>query len=344
MGKYLRNLRMVAFSVALVVAVLWLMFRPQSEVGERFSGMTMGTTYAVRLRSCEPADCGELQAAVQARLAQLEARFSHYDPESPVARFNRADTTDWFPMDAELLSVIDYALSISWQSEGAFDITAAPLVDAWGFGPEQRTGVPDARELARLREHVGFRKLSIRESPPALAKSDPELRIDLSAIAKGYAVDQVALLLEGRGINDYLIDIGGEVRTSGVRRRGSPWRVGIEPPDAGLSIRHIITPLSEAVASSGDYRNYFEADGKRYSHALDPRTGRPVTHDLAAVTVIQPSTIQADALATMLLVMGPETAISYAEERDIPALFWLRTEQGPAAVNTRAFNRYLLRD
>ena len=340
----MRNLRFAAFTAAVVLAALWLTFMPQPRVAEQLMGSTMGTTYSVQLRTCEPLDCEQLQTAVAERLQALEALFSHYADDSPVARFNAANTVDWFPVDAELLNVIDFALSISWRSEGAFDITAAPLVDAWGFGPVERDALPSTAELKSLREHVGFRNLRIRAEPPALAKNDPELRIDLSAIAKGYAVDQIALLLEDRGITDYLVEIGGEVRTNGLRRPGAPWRIGIEPPQSGLSIDYVVTPLAQAVASSGDYRNYFEVDGKRYSHVIDPRTGAPVTHNLAAVSVIQPSALQADALATMLLVMGPEAALNYAEDQDIPALFWLRTDQGPAAVHTRRFGQYLLRD
>ena len=338
------NFRYLGLSLALAAAAAWLALRPQAPAGENFSGATMGTTYAISLRECPAADCAGLAADISRLLNQLEGLFSHYDPDSQVTAFNNFGESDWFPVDEELLRVIAFAQSVSWQSEGAFDITAGPLINAWGFGPENTRTPPGETRIRELQRHVGYDKLSLRMDPPALAKQDPALTINLSAVAKGYAVDQLALLLESRGLTDYLVEIGGEVRTSGARPRGAPWRVGIEPPEAGLGIKFIVTPRDAAVATSGDYRNFFELNGRRYSHTIDPRTGAPVAHALASVSVIQPSTAQADALATALMVMGPETGLAFAEANDIPALFWLRTDAGVQAVSTAGFDAYLLKD
>ncbi len=311
------------------------------------TGHTMGTTYTVRIAGCAPAACGERQhAAIRAMLAAQEQIFSHYREDSEISRFNRHGDTAWYPVSAELAELTKLATAISELSQGAFDISVAPAVNAWGFGPPAAlTGaraLPDAALLADAGHAIGYRKLRIRSSPPALRKLHPQLQLDMSAIAKGHAVDQLAYMLEDSGYPNYLVEIGGELRAAGVRSDGKPWRVGLEAPDGGLPVKFIITPGSNAVATSGDYRNFFVSDGTRYSHALDPRRARPVNHGLAAVSVVAPSAAQADALATALLVLGPEHGLQLATEQHIAALFTLRSGTELQTRATPELAAYLL--
>ncbi len=311
------------------------------------TGHTMGTTYTVRITGCAPADCGARQhAAIEAMLEAQEQRFSHYREDSEISRFNRHGDSAWFPVSAELAELAELAAAISELSRGAFDISVAPAVNAWGFGPPAalsgNSALPDAATIAGAGQAIGYRNLQIRLSPPALRKLLPQLQLDMSAIAKGHAVDQLAYLLEDSGHRNYLVEIGGELRTAGVRADGTPWRVGLEAPDGGLPVQFIITPGSNAVATSGDYRNFFVRDGTRYSHTLDPLSARPVNHGLAAVSVIAPSAAQADALATALLVLGPERGLVLATEQHIAALFTLRSGTELQTRATPELAAYLL--
>lgn len=308
---------------------------------------TMGTTYTVRIAGCALADCeGHYRALIGARLAELNGIFSHYDPDSELSRFNRHDGTDWFAVTPELAEVAALALQVSVLSDGAFDVTVAPAVDAWGFGPtERRQHAPDDIERATLIKRIDYRQLTARTDRPALRKTIAGLSVDLSAIAKGYAVDQLAYLLEGDGMTNYLVEIGGEVRSGGVRADGQPWRIGIEQPENndGPTIEYIVTPGSMAVASSGDYRNYYRQDGRRVSHTIDPATAMPVTNDIAAVSVIAPSAAQADALATALMAMGENEGMALAEREQLAVLISTRNAGGLRTRYTPAFAAYLLR-
>jgi thiamine biosynthesis lipoprotein len=202
--------------------------------------------------------------------------------------------------------------------------------------------MPSDGEIAQARARVGYKKLSARADPPALRKSQPDLYLDLSAIAKGYGVDRIAELLERAGILDYLVEIGGELRGRGHNGHGLPWRIAVERPDPGAREVHSIVELRGfAMATSGDYRNFFERDEMLYSHSIDPRTGRPVTHALAGVTVLAPETARADALATAFLVLGPEAGLALAESLQVAALFIVRTPEGYSDRQTDAFRAYL---
>ena len=307
------------------------------------SGSTMGTTYSIKVVD-PPAQLQRdtLETQVNGELAALTGRFSTFDPQSELEHFNHSRRTQWLPASAELVEVLQEARRVSEASGGAFDVTVGPLVDLWGFGPPRSTDrIPSGPELASLLSHVGYRKVEARNDPPAVRKLDPELRVDLSAIAKGYAVDRVAQLLEARGISRYLVEIGGELRGMGLNSHDDDWRVGIETPsDTAPGLRTIITIDHTGVATSGDYHNYFMKDGQRYSHEIDPHTGKPVTHMLASVTVISPQTMHADAMATALMVLGPDAGFALAAREGLAAYFIIRTANGFVDRQTAAFDRF----
>ena len=304
-----------------------------------FEGATMGTTFAVTVVAGDaPAAAGPraavrsgggasgaagLQAAVRRRLDGIEERMSHYRPDSELSRFNRARTTEPRRMSRETLEVVAEALAVSRVSRGAFDVTVGPLVDAWGFGPGGRArAAPDDASLDAIRANVGPDLLEVDPAAATLRKRRRGVVIDLSAIAKGHAVDAISTLLEARGFSDYLVEIGGELRAAGANERGAPWRVAIERPVPGGPSAQRIVPLTDAaVATSGDYRNFYDLDGARVSHTIDPRTGRPVAHALRSVTVIAPRCSLADARSTALNVLGPEAGYALAVEQGWAALF-----------------------
>ncbi len=304
-------------------------------------GSTMGTVYTVKAGNLEGAIGEEdLHAEVEGILRRISERMSTWDAGSELSRFNASATTDWFPVSDETVTVVEEALAVGGLTDGAFDVTVGPLVDLWGFGPEPRpNGVPSSEAIAAALERVGYRRLHARRSPPALRKDHPELRVDLSAIAKGYAVDQVGEHLETRGIPDYMVEIGGEVRARGDHPAGRPWRIGIEKPvSEGRSVQRVLQIEDRALATSGDYRNFIERDGERFSHTIDPPTGRPVIHRLASVTVLADSSMRADALATGLLALGPQRARALAEREEIAALFILREQDGFVEEATPGFD------
>ena len=302
----------------------------------------MGTTWTAKIADCRAADCGTaLRPLLQRRLDELNGIFSHYDGNSELSRFNDHSGSDWFDVSAELVEVVQLARAISDISGGAFDMTVAPAVDAWGFGSLE-PGATDAKPI----QVTGYRQLDARSTPPALRKKTAELRINASAIAKGYAVDQLAYLLEGEGYRNYLVEIGGEVRTAGTRPDGTPWRIGIEMPDSLTTVQptieFVVLPGDMAVASSGDYRNYYIRDGKRISHTIDPATAAPVTNAVGAVSVIAPSAAQADALATAMMVLGDEKGMALAEREQLAVMFTLREDDRLRTLRSAAFTTYLL--
>lgn len=308
------------------------------------TGRTMGTTYSVKLAGL-PAGLtpAALQAGIEARLERVNAVMSTYRADSDLSRFNASRSTAWFPTSAELVDLVTRARAISAMSQGAFDVTVGPLVNLWGFGPDaQAFAPPDARAIEEALRRVGYEKLAVRAAPPALRKARPDLYVDLSAIAKGDGVDKVAELLDQRGVGAYLVEIGGELRAKGVKPDGRPWRVAIERPDAATRAVYRVVPLRDAaMATSGDYRNFYEHEGRLYSHTIDPATGRPVDHRLASVTVVTPDCATADGLATALMVLGPERGYGLAESRDIAALLVSRVDGGYAHRSTPAFDRLL---
>ncbi len=307
------------------------------------SGKTMGTTYAVQVARCKATVCTEqLIADISTRLARLDAQYSHYRKDSDLSRFNRHNSSEWFTASHEFVEIVELAREVSDVSNGAFDITVGKAVDAWGFGAGNPPLPPAPAAINLARNHSGYRKLESRYAPAGLRKLDPNLKLDLSAIAKGYAADQIALMLEFAGISNYVIDIGGELRVSGRRSDGELWRVKIASPAESTPLEFLLAPQTNAVATSGDYRNFYFSEGRRVSHTIDPARGEPVDHPLSSVTVIDPLGARADALATALMVMGPEAGFKFAEQRGIPALFLTRAEGSFATRLTGSMQNYLL--
>ncbi len=282
-------------------------------------GETMGTTWSVKIAPAPVAklDSRELRTALQSRLDELEATMSTYRADSEVSRFNRAATTNWFPVSSDTASVVTEALRLHHATAGAFDITVAPLVELWGFGRARSNRVPASNEISAALALTGSEKLFVRAAPPALRKADPRLAIDLSGIAKGYAVDALSELLARKGITNHLAQIGGEFLARGHAADGGAWRVGIEDATRAGEILRAVELKDQALSTSGNYRNVHEVAGRKFGHILDPRTGWPVENGLASVSIIAPSSATADALATALFVLGPAHATSAAQHLDV---------------------------
>ncbi|MEJ2084316.1 MAG: FAD:protein FMN transferase [Acidobacteriota bacterium] len=294
---------------------------------EQFSGPTMGTNYTVKIVAdrAGQTDLPRLQAAVDQILADVNHRMSHYEDDSEISRFNAWHSSEPFSASREMIDILALARDIESATNGAFDITVAPLVNAWGFGPPGKAPTaPDPEQIEKLLNRTGWEGIQIDESGSTIAKVDPELTIDLSAIAKGHGVDRVVATLEAAGLANFMVEVGGEVATRGLNRDGQPWRIGIERPIPGKRAVELVVPLSDlSMATSGDYRNYYEIEGKRISHTIDPRTGYPITHSVASVSVVHPRCAEADAYATGLLVLGAD-GFELAEEIGLAAYFLFR--------------------
>lgn len=306
------------------------------------SGPTMGSTYTVRVTEGARAESSARQL-VEAALAEVDAAMSSYRKDSELARFNKSRSTDWFAVSELLADTVARSLRIGELTGGAFDITLAPVVQLWGFGPaDPLTRPPGDEQVSARLQHAGRSHLQVRPVPPALRKQVPELELDLDGIAPGEAVDLIATRLEAAGFADYMIEVGGEVRAQGRNASGAAWRIGIERPDErGRSVGRVLHIDGMSVSTSGDYRDYIEMDGRRYGHTIDPATGRPVAPTLASVTVLRPLAAEADALATALTVLGPAAGRSLAEAQGWPALFIERTLDGYRQRETSAFARYV---
>ena len=295
------------------------------------SGSTMGTYFKVAVASLPPSiHQDELKASIDQLLEKTNGQMSTYISDSELSRFNQYEKTDWFPVSSETALVVKEALNIHYLTKESFDITVGPLVNLWGFGPAGRKGeIPSQEKINITLKKVGSRHLQSRLTPPSLKKDIVDLYLDLSGIAKGFGVDHLAEYLESIGITDFLVDIGGEMKTRGHKRDGTPWKIGIERPVTDKrEIQKIVNLGNQAIATSGDYRNYFDKNDQRYSHEINPKTGQPVQHRLASVTVFDSSCMRADALATGLMVLGPQEGYRLAERENLAALFIVKEEDG----------------
>ncbi len=309
-----------------------------------FSGHTMGTTWEVKVARADlsPDAMRAIGATIDDSLARVDAALSTWRADSEISRFNADTTTEPFAAGPDLLAVVEAAEAVSRATGGAFDITVGPLVEAWGFGraaSELDVEPPSPEALERLRSRVGWQSIEVDRARGTLRKRRPDIELDVSAIAKGYGVDAIAAALEQLGYQNYLVEIGGELRARGRRLDGTPFRVAIEEPDPQVRRIHRVIEIGDAsMATSGDYRSWREIDGVRVSHTLDPRVGRPIEHGLASVTVLQPSAMWADAWATALSVVGPEAGLVLARNRDMPAYFIVHTAGGGFdTIETPAF-------
>jgi thiamine biosynthesis lipoprotein len=308
------------------------------------SGATMGTTWSVSLLPAPGGtDPAALKTQLQQRLVQINGLMSTYDPDSEISRFNRQTGSDWFAISAETAQVIELSLQISQLTNGAFDISVGPLVELWGFGALKRgKQIPTDDQVREQLAQVGFKNLQLRLTPAAIKKQLPQLRIDLSAVAKGYAVDALKEILVQQGVSNFLLEIGGELQIAGQRGDGMPWRIAIEKPLEGTREVETVFPLTEtAVATSGNYRNYYIENGQRYVHTIDPQSGRPIRHKLASVTVLDPNCARADALATALMVMGEEQGRQFCEKNQLAAYLLIHDKETTVDYASPAFQAFV---
>ncbi len=297
----------------------------------KFQGSTMGTQYHITLvlPNNQHIYTDKLKNHVDNLLLDINQQMSTYIPTSEISLFNHHKQQNWFSISNDFMHVVSSAQRVSKQSNGAFDVTIAPLIDLWGFGAKTQLSTPATTQVALTLKNTGYQLLEIRQSPPALRKLNNELRIDLSAIAKGFSVDKISAYLKQKQYTDFLVEIGGEIYLQGKNEYGKPWRIGIESPN--LSKSKAKTPLylsNAALATSGDYRTYFMKEGIRYSHIINPITGKPITHKLASVTVLHESTMMADAYATALMVLGEVEGKQFAVENGLRVNMIIRDGSG----------------
>jgi thiamine biosynthesis lipoprotein len=310
-----------------------------------FTGETQGTTYAINVVAewMSPEQKSAVQLAINARLDDIDRTMSTYRADSDLSRFNALADTTPFKASPELVEVFQTAEEVSAACAGAFDVTVGPLVDAWGFGPDKTTrAAPFTDEApAALRARVGYQKVVIDADASTLRKTQPDVRCTLNAIAQGYTCDKLGADLERLGCTDYLVEVGGEIKARGRNARGVPWQIGIEKPTAaGRAVDRVVSLENQTLATSGNYRNYYEKDGVRMTHIIDPATGRPIAHTLASVSVIHgASCAHADAYATALMVLGPDKGYELALKQGLAALFIVH-EAGDA-FSEKATPRFL---
>jgi len=303
----------------------------------------MGTSFSIKAAHLpEDKTVKQVQQLVKVRLDAINQGMSTYIAESELSRLNQKKSIQAQPVSPALFKVLQTAEEISLLSLGAFDITIAPLVNLWGFGPDiMLYQAPDPKAVTDLLAQTGYQKLSLKAEQKTVQKQVPALSMDLSALAKGYAVDEAALVLEQQGMHDYLVEIGGEIRLKGLNLQGKKWRIAIEKPNIHQRELQKVLPITDiAMATSGDYRNFFEQDGQRFSHTIDPRTGSPIKHKLASVTVLHRFSMYADAWATALMVLGEDQGYKIAEEQQLAVFFIIKTETGFAERATPLFTEY----
>mgnify|MGYP001817810191 FL=1 len=305
------------------------------------SGNALGTTFNVAIvQPPEALDTDALEADIVATLRRIDLLASTWRDDSELSAFNENTSVDWILVSPALCAALENTRDISEATNGAFDVTVGPLVNLWGFGPDGVVATPPSdAEIDAARHRVGYGQLEIDCDARLLRKDHGAIHVDLSGWAKGHAVDELAALLDTRGLANYLVEIGGELRVSGYNSERRNWAIAIEAPSTSKRVPHAVVRVTDtSVATSGDYRNYFEHDGTSYSHTIDPRTGRPVTHDLAAVTVVHPSAAYADAMATALLVLGPAHGPALAAELVIAGYFLVRNGTNIEETTTPQFD------
>jgi thiamine biosynthesis lipoprotein len=308
-----------------------------------FSGTTMGTTYSVSIVD-EPQKFlnTNIHLSVDSLLIEINKQMSTYIPNSEISKFNASQDTSWFKVSKDFALLVDEAKTLSVDSENAYDVTIGPLVNLWGFGAEEYSGeIPNEKEIAEIKKIIGTDKIEVDLAKSSIRKLVPNLYLDLSSIAKGFGVDQVGQLIEESGFVNYMVEIGGEVRTKGVNDKGENWKIGISAPE-GRNLQKVIAITDMSVATSGDYQNYKEENGVRYSHLIDPRIGKPIMHNLASVTVLHQNCRTADALATAINIMGHEEGYSFALKKELPIFMIVRDSNTFIEKMTPQFNEFIL--
>jgi thiamine biosynthesis lipoprotein len=318
----------MSLRILLCLVMLPLLAGCQNNAETTLSGSIQGTTYQLKMVTRGlPVTAEELKTDVEAIFRLVDEQLSNWREDSAISRFNQQKTTDWQPVPAAIIQLVSVAREIHDRTGGCYDLTVKPLFELWGFSRHEQS-VPDDQAIRGVLAHVGMDKLEIDAQGNRLRKKDPELQVSLDSIAQGYTVAVIAQLLEDRGILNYLAEVGGEMKVRGVKADGTPWRVAIEKPTPMAREVQRILDLQEAngvaVMTSGTYRNFFEAGGQSYSHILDPRTGRPVTHALLSATVLDENPTLADAWSTALLCVGETEGARIAEGEGLKALLIYR--------------------
>lgn len=309
-----------------------------------FTGGTMGTQYHITLVANQGETLNlnveQLQLDIDAQLVEINQIMSTYIPDSELMQFNRAPVNQVQALSKHLMNVFNIAQTVSQKSNGFFDITVAPLVNLWGFGPNmQPQKIPSREALALAQEHVGYEYLLLNQKGAVRLSN---IQVDLSAVAKGYGVDWMIDFLQMQGIANMMVEIGGEVRTLGVNAHGVPWKIAIEQPALLQTAAQLVLEMKNmSIATSGDYRNYFEVEGKRFSHTIDPFTGKPITHNLASVTVVDSTAAYADAWATALNVLGPVKGMALAERENLAVYMIVKTENTFTDLQSTAFKQLI---
>ncbi len=342
------------FVVLMMVGLLGCSSSPRQEPVV-LRGTTMGTTWSVTLASPAKVTISEtrqteLRTGIERQLDRIVDQMSTWKSDSDLSRYNNASVGTWIVLKPEFLAVLSQALDLARDSDGAYDPTVGPLVNLWGFGPDGTRSAPPAPEqIETMQQRVGWYRITL-DRPNARVLQPGGVYLDLSAIAKGYAVDRVSDYLVAQGYPDTLVEIGGDLRARGRHLDGAGWRVALERPGSGAEEHALqsnrlsssdataVLELSDrGLATSGDYRHRFEKDGREYSHHIDPRSGYPVEHAIASVSVISATCAQADPVGTTLTVMGPDAGLRWANQRGIAAVFMIRDGDRYRRVMTAAF-------
>ncbi len=305
-------------------------------------GQTMGTTYSIKIISNSKSfRKEELKKNIDSVLVDVNNKMSTYIKNSELSEFNKLQDTNWISASYDLVTVFSEAIEVSRKSEGMYDITVGPLVNLWGFGPGNKTEkIPSKKEINEIKKNIGYKNILIDSNKLKIKKRNPDIYCDLSSIAKGYGVDKVAMYCDSKNINNYMIEIGGEVRTKGKNQKGNQWRIGIASPN-NIGLQNIVNLSNYSMATSGDYLNYFEKDGIRYSHTINPKTGKPITHKLASVSVIYKDCSYADAYATAIDVMGPEIGYKFALQENLPIFMIVRQNNEFVEKMTPQFKKFI---
>mgnify|MGYP001415645197 CR=1 FL=1 len=314
------------FVIALLVALFMRRPDPQDQVTLwKLEGEIFGTTFVVKIVPGDTkVDQETLTKLIEGDLASVDATMSTYKSDSELSRFNASADTKPQSISEDLAEVLDEALRLHKLTRGAFDVTVGPIVNLWGFGPDKSLDDPSPEALAEAKKRVGSDKLTLDLEQRTLQKSEATLYVDLSAIAKGYAVDRIGKILEDAGLSSYMVEIGGEVRSRGTNVKGIPWQLGIEKPQEELTqtVALIVGLDNLSMATSGNYRNFsVRKDGRKVSHAIDARTGEPVDHSVSSVTVLHKNCMTADALATGLYALGRNEGLKVAEEHKLAVIY-----------------------
>jgi thiamine biosynthesis lipoprotein len=332
----------------IVLFVIALVFTESgfSRAVNEIRGQTMGTSYSVKYTEETPKTSQDaLKKEIDRTLELVNDQMSTWRPGSELSRFNKTKAGKWFKVSQETAQVATLSKEIYKESSRAFDATIGRVVNLWGFGPDKvPTRTPNKENLEIALKNNGMDKVEVRVSPPALKKSREHIYLDFSGIAKGYGVDKVAEVLERKNIHNYMVEIGGELRTKG-KKNTLDWKIAIEKPTAGTrAIQRVITPQNMGMATSGDYRNFFiDKDGIRRSHIIDPRNGRPISHNLVSVTVLDKTCARADAMATALMVLGDTEGLLRAKKLGLKALFIVKTDKGFKELYSGGIESHLLK-